>query len=77
MKAWQAYGPAGRVTSTDSPQAAQRTFFAAFPKARKCNVVEGELDGSFFTVAYGRASEGRWPRNWKNVTKNTVLETDQ
>lgn len=77
MKAWQAYGPAGRVTSTDDPQAAQRLFFATFPKARKCNIVEGDVDGSFFTVTYGRYSAGEWPRNWKDVTKNTLLETDQ
>ena len=38
------------------------------------DVIEGEADGHFFTVAYGRASEGKWPKSWKNVTRKTISD---
>lgn len=61
----------GNVTRNTPRQAAQ-DFFDKHPKARKCNVTEGVEDGIFFTVTYGRASEGQWPQSWKDVTKKTV-----
>lgn len=54
----------GRTAST--PREAAIAFFEAFPKARKCDVVQGTTDGAFFTVAYGRRS----PPSWKDVKKN-------
>ena len=68
MKAYQAWGPAGKVTG-DTPANAATLYFQKFPRARKCDVTEGEDDGVFFTVTYGRKSDGQWPRSWKNVTK--------
>jgi hypothetical protein len=73
MKAYQAYSNHGRVTADTAKQAAN-LFFATFPKARKCDVIEGKVEGSFFVVAYGRASEGKWPESFKGVTKKTVEE---
>lgn len=70
MKEYQAYSPHGRVTR-ESPQAAAAAHFATFPKARKCNIVEGTTDGHFFTVRYGRASTGDWPYTAKDVTRKT------
>lgn len=71
MKAYQAYGPAGRVTAP-TPQMAALEYFAKFPTARKCNVIEGKTDGAFFTIRYGRASTGEWPQSWHDVTKKTA-----
>ena len=70
-KAYQAYATGASVTR-DTPREAAKAFFEAFPNKRKCNVTEGETDGLFFTVAYGRSSEGQWPQSWKDVTKKTV-----
>jgi hypothetical protein len=71
MKAFQAYGTAGKVTR-ETPRAAAVAYFEAFPTSRKCSVIEGEADGGFFTVRYGRASLGQWPQSFKDVTKKTV-----
>lgn len=70
MKAFQAYSTHGRNTA-QSPKAAAIQHFQQFPKARKCNIISGETDGAFFVVTYGRASEGKWPSSYKNVTKKT------
>lgn len=66
--AFQAYGNAGKRTA-ESPRAAALAYFQAFPNARRCNVIEGRHDGQFFTVRYGRSSEGDWPMSYNNVTK--------
>jgi hypothetical protein len=71
MKQYQAYGSDGRVTA-DTPQNAARLFFARFPTKRKCNIIEGIVDGPFFTVTYGRSSEGQWPYSVKDVTKKQI-----
>lgn len=71
MKAFQAHGTAGKVTATTAKEAAI-AYFEAFPKSRKCNVIEGTVDGQFFTVHYGRHSEGKWPESYKDVTKKQV-----
>ena len=73
MKAYQAYANGSRITR-EAPRAAALAFFEAFPNKRKCDVVEGEADGHFFTVAYGRVSEGKWPASWKGITKKTLME---
>lgn len=71
MKAYRASATGCGVTA-QTPRAAAEKFFSTFPTKRKCNVIEGEADGHFFTVAYGRASEGKWPEQWKDVTKKTM-----
>lgn len=73
MKEFQAYGNAGKVTAA-TPRAAAEAYFARFPSSRKCNVIEGETDGQFFTVRYGRASTGDWPQSFKDVTKKSTSE---
>lgn len=69
--AFQAYGNAGRVTKTTAREAA-KAYFDQWPTSRKCNVIQGETDGYFFTVTYGRKSEGQWPTSYKDVTKKTA-----
>lgn len=69
--AFQAYGKAGRVTAPN-PRAAAVAYFAQFPASRKCDVIQGETDGPFFTVTYGRASLGQWPTSFKDVTKKSA-----
>lgn len=71
MKAFQAYGNAGKVTKPTAKEAA-KAYFEVFPKSRKCDVIEGTDDGQFFTVSYGRKSEGKWPTSYKDVTKKTA-----
>lgn len=73
MKAFQAYGKAGKVTRDTAREAAQ-AYFQSFPASRKCDVIEGEADGHFFTVRYGRASEGDWPQSFKGVTSKTAKD---
>lgn len=70
---YKAYSKQGHVTA-DTPSAARDKFFTTFPKARKCDIVSGQYDGQFFTVAYGRASLGQWPTFFDNVTKHTIFE---
>jgi len=71
MKAFQAYGRAGRKTA-ETPRRAALTYFATFPRARKCSVVEGTIAGAFFTVSYGIASEGTRPTTYADVTPKSV-----
>lgn len=66
--AFQAYGNAGKVTAETAKEAATK-YFEQFPISRKCNVIEGKIDGNFFTISYGRASSGEWPKSYKDVTK--------
>lgn len=71
--AFKAYSKHGHVTA-DTPQAVRDKFFETFPNARKCDIVEGQYDGQFFTVRYGRASAGEWPTFFKDVTKKTQFD---
>lgn len=68
MKAFQAYSEGCCVTAL-TPRKAAEGFFINFPKKRKCNVVEGNADGYFFTVTYKISPLGERPQNWKNITK--------
>jgi transposase len=68
MKAFQAYASGCTATATTARQAAEK-FFSFYPNKRKCSVIEGHLENGFFAVAYGRASEGKWPFSACNVTK--------
>ena len=75
MKMYKAFAANNRsAAAQNSPRAAAEAFFAAHPAARKCNITEGECDGAFFTIRYGRASQGEWPYSVKDVTKKTVGE---
>lgn len=69
---FQAYSATNGRRAADTPKAAARAFFAAFPKARKCNIIEGKSEGGFFTVTYGRKSNGEWPQSFKDVTKRSA-----
>lgn len=69
--AFQAYGKAGQAIAETAKQAALK-YFELYPSSRKCNIIQGEQDGHFFTVTYGRPSEGQWPTSYKDVTKKTA-----
>lgn len=71
MKAYQAHAK-GTTATAETPRAAAEKFFKNFPDRRKCNVIEGETDGVFFTIKYGRKSAGEWPQSWTDITKKTV-----
>lgn len=72
MKSYQAYASGATNVVKPTPREAAIAFFETNPGKRKCSVVEGVQDGHFFTVRYGRASEGDWPASWKDVTKKTA-----
>ena len=76
MKSFQAYAKDSVITR-DTPRAAAMGFFEKYPNKRKCSVIEGEVEGAFFKITYGRASQGEWPQSWKDVTKKTALELPQ
>lgn len=67
MKQYQASAKGDRKTA-DSPREAAKQFFSSFPSRRKCNIIEGKVDGHFFVVTYGDP----WPASWKDVTKKTI-----
>ncbi len=73
MKAYQAYATGGTKVIKDTPKEAAVAFFEQNPGKRKCNVIEGTVDGHFFTVAYG-ISTGQRPASWKEVTKKRAIE---
>ena len=72
MRAYQARGTGCNVVVTAGPRAAALAFFSKFPEKRKCNISEGDLNGNFFMVSYGRKSDGEWPRSWKDITKKLI-----
>ena len=72
MKAFRASASDGSGVTESTPFSAAKKFFETFPNKRKCSVVEGSVDGHFFTVSYGRKSEGKWPSSWKDVTRKTA-----
>jgi hypothetical protein len=75
-KAYRASGTRGAGVTRNTPRAAALAFFEQFPDRRQCNIVQGETDGDFFTVRYGRASTGEWPETWKNVTRKNMPEEE-
>lgn len=74
MKAYRAYAKGGFSVTADNPHDAAYKFFQQFPNKRKCNIIEGETDGQFFTVTYGLSSQGQWPRSYKDVTKASIRD---
>ena len=71
-KAYQAFGVGGCTATAQTPRAAALKFFQRYPGKRKCSVTQGWEDGQFFTVIYGRTSEGDWPQHWKDITFKTA-----
>ena len=76
MKAFRASAKDCGLTR-ETPHAAAVAFFNEFPSKRKCDVIEGEADGHFFTVRFGRKTEGDWPKSWKGITKKTLIDLPQ
>ena len=70
MKAFKAYGKAGHATRSTARDAAA-AYFAEFPTSRKCSVIEGETDGTFFVTTYGT---GKNPFYAKDVAKKQVAD---
>jgi hypothetical protein len=67
---FNAYGVNGSTSVyADSPRAAALAFFEANPARRKCNIVAGVIEGAFFTVSYGCASNGEWPESYRDVSR--------
>jgi len=73
MSTFQAYAKGHKKVYGATPRVAQGSFFLVNPKARKCNIIEGEIDGKFFVVSF---SAGKRTRSFKDVTRKTVLEDD-
>lgn len=71
MKAYRAYSKTGNVTA-ETPKKAAEKFFLEFPKARKCNILSGEVSGNFFTIIYGTGNNR--PEKWNDVTKKMINE---
>jgi hypothetical protein len=69
-KAYRASATGGYGVTADTPRAAALKFFEKFPNKRKCSVMEGTVDGVFFTMTFGPAPN--WPQSWKDVTAKTA-----
>lgn len=67
MESFKAYSKHGGIVA-DTPKDAAAKFFDKFPNARKCDIIAGVVDGSFFTVAF---QAGRKSTSWDNVTRKT------
>ena len=74
MKAFQAYATNACNVTRPTAKEAALAFFEMNPKKRKCNVVEGEADGHFFTITYRISREGKRPQSWNDVTKSTAQD---
>lgn len=71
-KEYQAYASGGFRVTAATPALAAIRFFETFPGKRKCSIVEGTTDGHFFTVRYGRSSDGEWPFSVKDIGKKDI-----
>ena len=69
---FRAYADNAISTYGETPRSAALAFFEANPKKRKCSIVEGTKDGAFFTIEYGRQSDGNWPEHYRDVTKSII-----
>lgn len=67
--AFRAYAQGGFSAYGDSPKQAATRFFEAYPNKRKCNVIQGYVDGNAFIVAY---SATKWPQSYRDVTKHSA-----
>ena len=48
VKVFKASGNAGHVTRETAKEAAI-AYFEEFPKSRKCNIIQGEIEGEFLS----------------------------
>ena len=62
--------------NAETPHAAAVAFFDTFPNKRKCNIIEGVVDGVFFTVTFGLTRGGKWPSCYKDVTRKTLINLE-
>jgi len=73
MRVFQAYAKNHGAVTANTPKEAAEKLFETFPKARKCNVLEGAIEitsgKEFFVTAYNREN---WPQSFKDVTKKTA-----
>jgi len=69
--AFQAYAGKHGNATRDTAHEAAAAFFSQFPKARKCDISEGVVNGNFFTVTYSTSPERR-SRHFKDVTRKTM-----
>lgn len=69
QKAFRAYAPGNVSVTAPTPRAAAQALFERYPNKRKCNVIEGVLDGIHFETRYNPKA---WPQSWKDVTKKTL-----
>lgn len=73
VRAFRAYAKNHSSKVAGTPKQAAEEFFAANPRARKCDVTEGQIEMTagreFFVTAYGREN---WPQSFKDVTKKTA-----
>jgi hypothetical protein len=74
MKAYQAYAKGGFKVTAPNPHDAAFMFFKQFPNKRKCNIIEGNQEGGFFTITYGISLQGQWPKSYKDVTRATIRD---
>ena len=70
--AYRASAKGGFGVTADTPKKAAQAFFAQFPEKRKCNILQGEVEGQFFVVKYGQKSQGEWPASFKDISKKQV-----
>lgn len=73
MKAYRACAGKHTCAYGETPAGAALEFFRINPRARKCDIIQGERADGFFTVSYGRASVGEWPDSYRDVTRQTKL----
>lgn len=69
---FRAYASDGCAVTKETAYEAATEFFKTFPTKRKCNVIEGKVEGTFFIVKYGKSSTGDGPKSYKDVTKKTA-----
>ena len=69
-KMYQAYAPKGYKIMAPTPRQAAAAFFLHFPEKRKCDIIQGDHDGLFFTITHGNP----WPKSWKDVTRKTAAD---
>ena len=70
VTSFRATGANGAYSYGDTPRQAAERFFERFDTRRKCDVIEGRIEGHFFSVTFRRGDQR--PQRWENVTKAGV-----
>lgn len=73
MNKYQAYSKGAISKIAENPRGAALAFFESNPNKRKCNIIEGKLEGGFFVVTYEMRKPGGMPRSYSDVTKKSAL----